>query len=152
MSNTVSFYGKKVANPIKKDQIGTIDKKRYGLSFPTGSLNNKGFFAKISGTQLSKANLKQLVLTARGERVMLPNFGTNLRNYLFEQLDAQTVSNIKKEIMYSFAKYGQGLKLLKMQVLPNDSVNYQGTQGITVRLFVEVENNDQIIDVEVSLG
>jgi phage baseplate assembly protein W len=32
-----------------------------------------------------KQNLKMLVLTAPGERLMIPNYGVGLRNFLFEQ-------------------------------------------------------------------
>lgn len=152
MTITTTIYGKKTSIAVQKDQIAIVDKKRYGLAFPIGKSTAGGFFAKISGAELSKANLKQLILTARGERVMLPNYGMNLRNYLFEQMDAQTFNSINQEVMYSLAKYGQGIKLLKLQVIPNDKISYEGTQGITVRLFAEVENNNNVIDVEVSLG
>ena len=44
-------------------------------------------FAMIKDFQtLVKQNFKMLVLTAPGERVMEPEFGVGLRNYLFENL------------------------------------------------------------------
>ena len=39
---------------------------------------------------LIKQNLKMLVLTAPGERVMEPNYGAGLRNFLFENFNNQT--------------------------------------------------------------
>ena len=45
-------------------------------------------FAMIKDFQtLVKQNFKMLVLTAPGERVMEPEFGVGLRNYLFENFN-----------------------------------------------------------------
>ena len=152
MTNTTTFIGKKTNVAIKKDLNSSVDKKKYGLAFPIGTSTTGGYFAKNSGTQLVKNNLKQLILTSKGERVMLPNFGMNLKNYLFEQLDDQTFNNVKLEILNGLARYGQGVNLLKLGVFNNDDVTPTGLQGITVKLAVEIKNTDIITDVEVKVG
>ena len=49
-----------------------------------------------------KQNLKMLVLTAPGERVMIPDFGVGLRNYLFsnraETLEADIAYRIESQV------------------------------------------------------
>jgi phage baseplate assembly protein W len=43
-------------------------------------------------------NLKMLILTAPGERVMDPEFGVGIRTYLFENYDSSIYVNIERNI------------------------------------------------------
>ena len=95
---TMNYYGTRLAKPVSKD-IQAESQKTYGINFPFGKNNKKGYFAKEAGNSLIKSNLKQLLGTLPGERVMLPNFGLDLRKYLFEPLDAITFSEMKQEIL-----------------------------------------------------
>jgi len=48
--------------------------------------------------EVVRQNFKNLVLTAPGERVMDPNFGVGLRNYLFEQISETLFTKISARI------------------------------------------------------
>ena len=53
-----------------------------GVSLP---FNGPGVFNSTYSTkEQTKSNLVNLLLTSAGERIMNPNFGTELRNFLFE--------------------------------------------------------------------
>ena len=54
---------------------------------------------------LIKQNLKMLVLTAPGERVMEPNYGAGLRTFLFENFNNQTFTEIDRKIRSQVLKY-----------------------------------------------
>jgi len=54
---------------------------------------------------LAKQNLKMLLLTNRGERIMRPNFGVGLRSYLFEQNTPVTFAEIEKTIKAQTRRY-----------------------------------------------
>ena len=45
--------------------------------------------------EMVKQNLKMLILTAPGERMMDPVFGVGLRNFLFEQNNRKTYGSIE---------------------------------------------------------
>ena len=47
---------------------------------------------------VAKQNLKMIVLTSPGERVMEPNFGVGIRSYLFDQNTPSTISIIRTRI------------------------------------------------------
>ena len=47
---------------------------------------------------LAKQNLKMLILTVPGERIMYPTFGVGLKQYLFEQNDFETYSEVEDKI------------------------------------------------------
>ena len=81
-NQTVNVYG---ITPYIESTFASEAKKRvtYGLNFPLGEKKTTGgFFKKESGVNLIRDAVSQLLQTERGERVMLPGFGCNLRKYL----------------------------------------------------------------------
>jgi len=53
-----------------------------------------------------KQNLKMLILTAQGERIMEPFFGVGLKQFLFENPDEETVeSEISSKIQEQVEEY-----------------------------------------------
>lgn len=60
--------------------------------------NPRGLLAPVSGLSGIKGDLIQLILTNPGERVMLPTFGTPLRNLLFEPNTEILVERVKQAI------------------------------------------------------
>jgi phage baseplate assembly protein W len=83
---------------------------------------------------LVKQNLKNLLMTIPGERMMDPTFGVGLRKYLFEQdslgLHDAIVGDIKKQV----SKYLSYISLESIEVHSGDSDPYMDmhTLDITV--------------------
>ena len=69
---------------------------RIGLKLPFNR-GKSGLFSQ-SQTTLEQAgsNIKNLLLTAKGERVMQPDFGSRLRDLLFEQYTEDLQDRIKE--------------------------------------------------------
>ena len=66
-------------------EIDRNDDKYVGIEFPLG-YSPEGFFYKTKTVlQQSKANLRNLLLTTPGERIMQPEFGSRLKFIVFEQ-------------------------------------------------------------------
>ena len=63
-----------------------------GIDLPFRKSNGKeGYFASTSTTiEAVKNNIRNLVNTHQGERLMQPNLGINLRTYLFNQFTEDT--------------------------------------------------------------
>ncbi len=49
-------------------------------------------------TQTIRQNFKNLILTSPGERIMEPNFGVGLYNFLFEPLSGETMDRLVEKI------------------------------------------------------
>jgi len=81
----------------KKFIIDTQDKS-VGVSLPFTKGNNGYFAVTYTTKEQIKSDLKNLILTNRGERVMQPEFGCNLRQALFEQIDEGEGAFIQNEI------------------------------------------------------
>jgi phage baseplate assembly protein W len=143
LNPTSTLYGK--GNP-KPSSFLTKRKseKFYGFKFPFGNLSDGGFLKKASDLELIKSGIRQLLLTHRGERVMLPNYGTNLRKYLMEPLDQATLSQIRREILESFSKYARDVNLLKIQIIPGDTQTLSGGHHLYVRLYCSLKEQEGI--------
>ena len=48
--------------------------------------------------QMTRQNLKMIILTSPGERIMYPKFGVGLRRYLFMNNTQRTLSDINRKI------------------------------------------------------
>jgi phage baseplate assembly protein W len=76
----------------------------YGIDYPFRN-SNKGDFVKMTETpeREIRANLIHLLLTRKGSRYYLPDFGTRIYEYIFEQNDVVTFNLIEEEIRVSDA-------------------------------------------------
>lgn len=149
---TVTKYGKEVSPAIQKSPL-PIAKIKYGLSFPTGVNPPIPFFTKTSGQQLILNGVHQIIGTVRGERVMLPNFGCNLKPYVFQPLDEITFNEIKREVLESLSLYAPGTKVLKLGVFEDSLISPTGGHGLIVKLLLQIkEEEDVIIETEVKIA
>ena len=90
----------------------------YGIDFPfRDSLEGK--FLKMTGTpeREIRADLIHLLLTKKGSRYFLPDFGTRLYQYIFDQNDDVTFGLIESEIRDSVKKYIPNLDLTSIVVV-----------------------------------
>jgi phage baseplate assembly protein W len=58
--------------------------------------HNKNF--SIRDVELVKLDLLNHIFTKKGERVMMPNFGTIIPELVFEPLDEETIETIQEEL------------------------------------------------------
>ena len=72
-----------------------------GLDLPIRKSEGKeGYFASTSTTiEAVKNNIRNLLNTHQGERLMQPNLGINLRKYLFQQVTDEFIVQIQDDIL-----------------------------------------------------
>jgi phage baseplate assembly protein W len=79
-----------------------------GISLPFGRSGTNQLFNKTYNTKDQiKSNFINLLLTNKGERILNPEFGSNLRQLLFENITSITEENIKDAIISSANIYQQ---------------------------------------------
>jgi len=66
--------------------------------------------------EATKQNLKNLILTSPGERIMDPEFGAGVRNLLFESNDAFTMNEIKTRISEQIRIYLPHVVIVDIQI------------------------------------
>ena len=84
----------------------TIARERYGIAFPFND-SDSGLFLKTTTTvaEETKTDLIHLILTRKGSRYFLPDFGTRLYEYIFEPMDSTTYQAIDSELRDVIKKY-----------------------------------------------
>jgi phage baseplate assembly protein W len=99
----------------------------------------KGYFLDMTKTNKDaiKSDLMHLLLTNKGERLYLPDFGTNLRQYLFEPNASNVSLDIKNEIQATIDKFIPNLKIDRLEVIPSQQSEY----ALLVRLEYTVTNS-----------
>lgn len=132
-----------------------------GISYPLAKSRTKrvlgdiqgveqvDYFAKSTDEELVRGMMRQLFLTKSGERVMRPNYGLDLKRYVFEQLDITTFEIIKNEITLTLRKYAPFLEVISLRVFQaNPSV---AENGIIIRLVVKIRDINDLDAFEVEL-
>ena len=91
---------------------------KYGIDFPFRD-SGEGSYVKMTVTpeREIRANLIHLLLTRRGSRYFLPDFGTRLYQFIFDQNDAVTFELIEGEIRESVKKYIPNLDITRLDVM-----------------------------------
>jgi phage baseplate assembly protein W len=90
----------------------------YGIDFPFRN-SLKGDFLRMTETpeREVRANLIHLLLTRKGSRYYLPDFGSRLYEYIFDQNDVVTFGLIEDEIRESVKKYIPNLDINSINVV-----------------------------------
>jgi len=90
----------------------------YGIDFPFRD-SQKGDF--LSMTEIPekevRANLVHLLLTKKGSRYFLPDFGTRIYEYIFDQNDIITFNSIEEEIRDGVKKYIPNLDINSIDIM-----------------------------------
>ena len=75
------------------------------VKLPLSRDPESGYKLNKTVREVARQNLKMLVLTAPGERIMIPAFGVGLRNYLFENMSSDVFFDLKSEIISQAETY-----------------------------------------------
>ena len=92
-----------------------------GLGLPMKHDDNNGFFPGTQ-TTLSQtgSNIRNLLLTNKGERVGQPTFGADLMKVLFEPMSDELISEVEQVIAEAMAQWLPHVLVKKLEVNPND--------------------------------
>ena len=86
--------------------------------------NTSGTIKKVEDIDSVKQSIKIILSTSLGERIMEPDFGSRLRNLLFEQMDDITTILIELEIQETIEKWEDRAVINNVNVIPNYDNNY----------------------------
>ena len=79
----------------------------YNITFPIKDNVETNTFFQLSDTSKAAytSDLLLLLLTEKGQRYYMPNYGTNILKYVFQPNDSITFSDIQQEIKTTVAEY-----------------------------------------------
>ncbi len=84
-----------------------------------------------------KQSIVNLLMTNKGERAFKPDYGSDIRSYLFEPLDYATAAQIVGNIKYSISKWEPRIGIISLNAIPNFDTN-----GFDVEMTYEIRGSD----------
>ena len=77
---------------------------------------------RVNDIEAVKLDLLNHIFTSRGERVMLPTFGTIIPDMVFEPLDEDSIDAIEEDLQTVF-DYDPRVEVLELDIVPNYDTN-----------------------------
>lgn len=122
-----------------------------GIDYPVN--RSEGPAGWFSGTETTidavKTNIRLLLSTEKGERLMQPNLGLNLRRYLFEQFTDDLAIGVQNEILNTIKFWMPFVEVRDIQVSMSDE--NRGTMKIQV-MFNITKSPNTLESVEIEIG
>jgi len=110
-----------------------------GVKLPFVSKTGKLFDLSYSTEEQALSNLKNLIFTRRGERIMQPLFGTTLQDSLFEQNDELLKTRIEDSLFEAIDFWLPYIEVTKLTVTPVVAVGPDNEEhGVTISLSVSI--------------
>lgn len=120
-----------------------------GLKYPFGG---ETYVAKkATRGELIKGQIKQLLNTKKGERIMLPDFGIGIDQYLFEPLTVEMKDSLRKTVYTAIRRYIPYVTIKKIEISETQDIRYSGLPGIRIALIVSIDENSETISVNLDL-
>jgi phage baseplate assembly protein W len=116
-----------------------------GISLPFGRSGTNQLFNKTYNTKDQiKSNFINLLLTNKGERILNPEFGSSLRQLLFENITPITEENIKDAIISSANIYLPEIQVVNI-ILNNEYDS--NTINITIDYILRISGTAEQITI-----
>lgn len=125
----------------------------YSPKLPLYIDSNDGF-CKLNKTlkEVIQQNIKMIVLTSPGERMMNPSFGVGVRDYLFS---AEQVAflNLKNKILEQVGKYLPIVQIKNINVLDVNADDVTSdTQSLGIRIIYNIPSLGISENLEITLA
>ncbi len=126
-------------NPINLNKNVAI-----GISLPFNAPS--AFRSTYDFKEQLKYNLINLLLTNKGERILNPNFGTDIRKQLFNQMVDDSFEILKTDILNTIKVYIPEITVERLDIVPTYDNNL-----FTVNLFyrVNISNEKDTITINI---
>ena len=114
-----------------------------GVSLP---FNAPGVFNKTYSTKDQiKSNLINLLLTDKGERIMNPEFGADIRKSLFDNITDSSTELLKLKITDAISIFVPEVILGEVSVIPDIDYN---TLDVTINYRLAISNTPDQVTVQ----
>ncbi len=113
--------------------------------------SHKGFFLDLNSNDNAaiKADLMHLILTRKGQRLYLPDFGTDLLKFIFEPEDGMTLDKIKAEIITVVKKYLPKLQINQITVDQSPDSEYAAVVRIDYTITEDVFTTTDFVIINI---
>lgn len=104
----------------------------YGLKFPL-SADALGGLAQLSESDEIEQSIRTILLTAKGERAMRPDFGSKLSTLHFQPQDAHLLTTACRYAREALTRWEPRIEIIKIEAVPSDACETRPTLKIRYR-------------------
>jgi hypothetical protein len=106
------------------------------VRLPLERHDQDGYEMNKSVLESVKQNLKMLLLTSPGERVMLPDFGVGIRRYLFEMANQGTYDQIRTRIVLQVKRFLPFVNIIDLDIGESTLEGSSMSSGVAMSLRI----------------
>jgi|TARA_R100001594_G_scaffold123988_1_gene160723 phage baseplate assembly protein W len=103
---------------------------------------NYGYGLTKTFKEVAQQNLKMLIMTSPGERIMLPNFGVGIRRFLFENITQRTFDEIEEKIYQQTKIY--------LPYITIESINFYSDRATLKKVDFEPSMRSNYLQLELN--
>lgn len=123
---------------------------RRGWSFPIELDEKTGKVKEANEEDMVKQSIIMILSTEIGDRIMLPEYGCSLRQFMFEPITYTIIKRIEKEVERSIKKWEQDIKGLSVMV--HQDMDVGNSVIINIEYYIEGNANPQSISIPLNLN
>ena len=143
------------ASYLRQEELKMATPTRLAPQFPLQINEETGAYSELALTDLTKVvdqNLKMVLLTSPGERIMFPNFGVGMRNYLFENettIDRGfgSLPPLRENILSQVRTY---VPYITIQELEIGGSQFDNVLNVKIRYSVDNSSTSAVFNLTVS--
>ena len=109
---------------------------------------NTGDVGIMYDTEAVRQSVKNILMTNYGEKLFKPDFGVNLRRFLFEPFDASTYEAIREEVFVAIQNYEPRVRVEQVDITPLPNILELRIKVYFTVLTPEESSSDVTIVVE----
>jgi phage baseplate assembly protein W len=114
-----------------------------GVAIPFN--NNSVFFSTYTTQDAIRNNLLNFFLTNKGDIYLNPDFGANLRIFIFEQISSNSMDSLKNTVQSLISQYFTNIKVDNLNILQSPDTN-----EVTIQLYYTIINTGITDQIQIS--
>lgn len=122
-----------------------MPKETPGVIFPLEFTDRNSGYKLADVTDTVQFNIKNIILTNPGERIMIPEFGVGIKRALFENGSFQLLEFIQSKIIQQINIYAPYVTILDLQISAIDEVS------INLKLKYEIDFAEIVDTFEIEI-
>ncbi len=122
--------GQKLVQDTKK-----FDDFAIGITLPI-QIGNTAFNQSFKTAEQASSNIKNLLLTKKGERIMQPNFGSGLQELLFDFNDDALAGKIEDTVTLALENWLPYISVDQIDIAASDLDKDNNTVNVSIKFRV----------------
>ena len=115
-----------------------------GLELPLTHTPDGYFKRTKTALEQARSNIKNLLLTNKGERLGNPTFGTNLLSLVFSQENTDLEANVEEEIRASMGEFLPFINIVSIETNFSDTNKDVANVNLRFTLNVDVTSEENL--------